>query len=405
MENDNILDNAADQSESTTSFRKRWIVTINNPVFADSTFVGRGCTEVTPLPADISGDNAVVLENHYDLSVLQEPENTDYFEYKYIRHEKDGKAQIIKRPFFKDLDCVEKYFKALREFSNLKYAIYQYEKGENGTPHIQAFVIYKNNKRFKNVKQDFPTGHLIVPNGSNVENRDYCTKKDTRLAPPIEIGEFSEMRSRNDIVLFLEALKLGASNVLLQNMFPVLYTQFGPDKIEKMRQDFLKEEHGQKFRENITVTYIYGNTRLGKTTYVYDKYPIKDICRVHNYERGTFEDYMFQKILVLDEFTGKIDITFMNNLLDKFPVNLPARFANRTACFDEVYIISNLPISELYKEERAATPEVYNAFVKRIQNIIYFTGFCKWHYEKKDGEPVKVGSVTLTPIDDEKLPF
>ena len=217
------------------------------------------------------------------------------------------------------------------------------------------------------------------------------------------------MRSRNDIVQFLELVKLGASNVLLKTTFPVLYTQYGPDKIERFRQDELKEEYGQKFRD-IQVTFIYGNTRLGKTTYIYDKYPIKDICRVNNYERGTFEDYQNQKILVLDEFTGKIDITFMNNLLDKFPVNLPARFTNRTACFDEVYIISNLTLTELYKEERAATPEVYNAFVQRIKNIIRFTALGVWHYELKDGKIVKppkqINLQDLKPLDDTgDLPF
>ena len=87
----------------------------------------------------------------------------------------------------------------MKELGGLKYAVYQYERGENGTYHIQGFIIYKNSKRFINVKQDFPTAHIIVPRGSNIENRDYCTKKETRVAEPVEIGEFSEMRSRNDI--------------------------------------------------------------------------------------------------------------------------------------------------------------------------------------------------------------
>ena len=154
---------------------------------------------------------------------------------------------------------------------------------------------------------------------------------------------------------------------------------------------------------------------MGKTTFVYEKYPIDDICRVNNYERGTFEDYQNQKILILDEFTGKIDITFLNNLLDKFPVNLPARYANRTACFDEVYIVSNLPLDRLYTFEKQSTPEVYNAFIQRIKNIIHFTGFLEWHYELKDGcimhKPVPPKKATLTdlvPLSDEdagELPF
>lgn len=78
---------------------KRWLLTINNPIFADS-----GYTEINPSDTDLE-----VLENHYDLSVLQEDENKGYFDFRYIQFEKDGKHVIIKRPFFKNLDCVEKY--------------------------------------------------------------------------------------------------------------------------------------------------------------------------------------------------------------------------------------------------------------------------------------------------------
>ena len=392
---------AEDNSTPVSTMKKRWILTINNPIFADS-----GYAEISPSDTDLE-----ILENHYDCTVLDEQENKDCFEYRYIKMQfgNDKQEKIVKRPFFKDLNCVERYFRNLQDLGGLKYAVYQYERGENGTYHIQGFIIYKNSKRFKNVKQDFPTAHIIVPKGSNVENRDYCTKKETRVAEPVEIGEFSEMRSRNDITQFFEALKLGADNILLKNMFPVLYSQYGPEKIERFRQDELKAEYGKKFR-NVKVTYIYGAPRTGKTTYIYDTHPINDICRIDNYIKGTFEAYDHQKILVLDEFTGKIDLPFLNNLLDKFPVQLPARFANRTACFEQVYIISNLPLESLYKEEQSTARAVYNAFLARIHDIIKFTALNVWHYEKKDGKPVpppkQLGLSGLIPIDDDSdLPF
>ena len=113
---------------------------------------------------------------------------------------------------------------------------------------------------------------------------------------------------------------------------------------------------------------------------------------------------------MLDEFTGKIDLPFMNNLLDKFPVQLPARFSNRTACFEQVFIISNLPLDRLYKDEQNTAREVYNAFISRIHNIIKFTALGVWHYEKKDGKqvpPPKQAKLSdLVPIEDDgDLPF
>ena len=72
-----------DESETLNNSKqlKRWILTINNPIFTDS-----GYTEISPHDTDIE-----VLENHYDLSVLQEDENKDFFEFRYIQFEKDGK--------------------------------------------------------------------------------------------------------------------------------------------------------------------------------------------------------------------------------------------------------------------------------------------------------------------------
>ena len=383
--NNNITDE--DISEPVSTMKKRWLLTINNPVFADS-----GYTET-----DITNTELEVLDNHYDLSVLYEDENKDYFDFRYIQIDRDGKSQIIKRPFFKDLDSIEKYFKTLREFGNLKYAIYQYERGENGTPHIQAFIIYKNSKRFKNVKQDFPTAHIIVPNGSNIENRDYCTKKDTRIAEPVEIGEFSEMRSRNDIVQFLEMVKLGASNVLLKNMFPVLYTQYGSDKIEKFRQDELREEYGQKFRD-ITTTYIYGTTGKGKTRYVMEKYGYKNVYRVTNYLHP-FDMYHNQKVIIFEEFRSSLKIEQMLNYLDGYPLALPARYGDKTACFDTVYLISNIPLSGQYAIIQTEQPMTYDAFLRRIKYV--------WEYDKHPQPIPRIQSTQteLIPVTDDELPF
>jgi len=366
---------------------KRWVLTINNP-FWDT-------------EKDVEADiGETVLPGYYDTEIIGSEACRDCFVFKRVHAAvKDGEGNysqaVVERPYFKDMDSVRTYIEGLEHF---KYAVYQLEQGENGgdghpgTPHIQAGVIFETGKRFYTMKKYFPTAHIEPAKGTNAEVREYCTKPEGRISGPVEIGRFCEMRSRNDIEEFLELVKSGVSNITIKKLFPVLYAQYGPEKIERFRQDELKEEFGSRYR-TVKVTYIYGKARLGKTTYIYDNYPMKDICRVNEYYKGPFEEYNFQKILVLDEFTGKLDITFLNNLLDKFPVQLPARFANRTACFEQVFIVSNLPLAELYKEQQASMPEVYNAFIQRINDIILFTGFNEWRYEQKDFKRVITGPV------------
>ena len=352
---------------------RRWLITINNPIFADSSLV-----EVDPEKTDL-----ILVNDRYDTSIFDEIEDGSLIEYRCIQTE----DKAVKRPFFADQNAVETYFKNLQEAAGIKYTVYQYERGENGTPHIQGFVIYKNGKRFRNVKQDFPTAHIVPARGTNVECRDYCMKTDTRIAGPVELGEFQEMRARTDLENFHALIEAGASNRELKTLYRSLYSQFGVDKIERFRQDHLKTQFGEQFRD-VQVTYIYGTTRTGKTSFVYDKHPMSEICRVCTYDKGAFDGYTAEKMLLLDEFTGQLSITMMNNLLDRYPFQMPARYTNRTACFENVYIVSNLPLSELYKNTQHQYPEIYNAFVKRIKNIIRFTGLGEWHFEMRDGKRV-----------------
>jgi hypothetical protein len=113
---------------------------------------------------------------------------------------------------------------------------------------------------------------------------------------------------------------------------------------------------------------------------------------------------LYETAIIASRFTGKLEIPFLNNLLDRLPIDLPARFTNRTACFTEVYIISNLALNELYKDEQGKQSEVYNAFTERIHEIIKFTALGKYHYEKP--KPIEPQQMELIPIEnDDDLPF
>ena len=400
----NIIEETTEEKPEVKSGKqlRRWMLTINNPFWDDTQ------TEV-----DITNTTLPVVENAHDLSFMGEEYNQDFIDFKYVeRTSKDGSQEIIKRPYFKNEEALKFYFESVRSNSDLKYAVYQYEQGENGTKHIQAFIIYKNGKRLVNVKQDFPTAHIQKAHSpTNTACRDYCMKKDTRISDPVEIGEFSEMRTRNDIKEFHEMLDLGASNKQLKELFLPLYSSYGADKIERFRQDTLKDKYSTEFR-NVRVTFIYGAERLGKTTYVYDNHNIKDICRVTNYKVGAFENYSSHDVLLLDEFTGEhMQLNFLNNTLDKYPLELPARFTNRTACFTHVYIVSNLPLLELYKNEQMNSRPVYNAFISRIGEIIQFTALGKHKHEKMFTDTretqvvLQTKLIELTPEEEANMPF
>ena len=293
MDNEKLNEAAEPNPEapSRSTQLKRWVLTINNPFWDD-----KKDTEV-----DMTANTLPVLADYYDLESVKNESARGLFVFKHIKisvkdkETKEEKEAVILRPYFRNYESVKSYIENLEHF---KYAVFQLEQGENETPHIQAGIIFEAGKRFYTMKKYFPTAHIESAKGTNAEVRAYCTKEDGRLAEPVEIGKFSEMRSRNDIEDFLELVKMGVSNATIKKLFPVLYTQFGPEKIERFRQDELKEEYGKTTRD-ITVTFIYGPARLGKTSYIYDMYSMEEVCRVNNYAKGTFEGSFACKSLSL----------------------------------------------------------------------------------------------------------
>lgn len=87
------------------------------------------------------------------------------------------------------LQELEEYVKNLEHF---KYAIFQREGGEEKhTPHIQMFLVFTICKRFSTVQSYFPRAHIEVVKGTNAQTRDYCSRQDTRIEGPVEIGTFT----------------------------------------------------------------------------------------------------------------------------------------------------------------------------------------------------------------------
>lgn len=108
------------------------------------------------------------------------------------------------------------------------------------------------------------------------------------------------------------------------------------------------------------VSYLYGASGAGKTRSIYETHDPRSIYRVTNYRaaRGvSFDGYHGQEVLVFEEFSSQIPIEDMLNYLDIYPLALPARYNDKTACYTMVYITSNLPVEKQYRSEQWDRPE------------------------------------------------
>ena len=94
----------------------------------------------------------------------------------------------------------------------------------------------------------------------------------------------------------------------------------------------------------------------------------------------------------------------MLNYLDVYPIELPARYANKFACYNTVYITTNWTLEEQYREVRLEHPETWKAFLRRIHEVrIYNEDGNIDTYSSVDDYMNSRKVFNLTKVDKDKL--
>jgi len=285
------------------------------------------------------------------------------------------------------LDCGlnhEAIIKILMQFSPHYFCMAD-EIAATGTFHTHAFIYSQSPIRFSTLKNRVPIAHLETAYGSAAQNREYIIKggkwaetekSETAIEGSFyEYGNLPSERAEKNPQMFqlVQLVKDGLSNVEIIELMPAM--GFRIREIDALRQNMLSENNISNYRK-LDVTYIFGATGTGKTRGIYEKHNAKDICRITNYRAGQgvlFDGYHGQHVLVFEEFASQIPIGNMLNYLDIYPLSLPARYNDKTACFTTVYITSNLPLRSQYIDIQMQQPEVWKAFMRRIHKIVEYS--------------------------------
>lgn len=255
------------------------------------------------------------------------------------------------------------------------------EVGANGTPHTHIFLCAHSNLRFSTIQRKLPVAHIEKALGTAQQNRDYITKTgkwaDTKKAETTVEGSFYEwgtLPTEQDerspaMTKLLQSIKDGCSTLEIIEETPAF--GFKVKDIDTLRETVNAAKYRSQNRD-LTVYYLYGASGAGKTRGIYREHPATDICRITDYggRNGVrFDAYLGQPVLVFEEFHSQIPIGSMLNYLDIYPLTLPARYSDRAACYTTVYITSNIPLEEQYREIQRYQLETWRAFLRRI-NVV-----------------------------------
>jgi len=251
----------------------------------------------------------------------------------------------------------------------MAYLCYQVEIcPSTGRRHIQAYVRLRHPKTMAATKVLFSAdAHLEVALGSEEQNRVYCSKEASR-APNTTFVEFGvydgtkgKKGKRSDIEAVTAAIKEGQSVTEIALNFPEQFLKFHAG-IQALSCHI--QTKNQVLEREIHTTILWGPTATGKSHRIRHAIPMEDLY-VLSPGRDPWGMYSGQKNLLFEEFNpASWDLMVMNATLDKWPLQLDARYSNKVARWTVVYICSNSDPAYWYSMDARLMEKT--AFIRRI---------------------------------------
>lgn len=271
----------------------------------------------------------------------------------------------------------------LMGIKNIKYWCMCDEIGlKTQTYHTHIFIYRDTAISFEYIKKLFPSAFIKRCNGTALENRAYICKDgakfvengkvETNLPDTFEeYGECPEERQgkRTDLLTLYNLIKEGKSDFEIIEENPSYMQRL--NVVNQVRETIKYDQFKNKVRANMHVEYWQGDSGTGKTSGIYNKHGFENVYRITD-SRNPWDGYAGQDVVVFEEFHSEFELSKMLIWLDIYPLQLPCRYNNKTACYTQVYFTSNKPLKDQYRIFQKDEPEMFNAFIRRIHTVKIF---------------------------------
>lgn len=236
---------------------------------------------------------------------------------------------------------------------------------------------------FTTVTRTFAPGHVEVANGSDADNIAYCSKSESRVFGPFELGvrPLCKPGKRNDIVKARELVQSGAGmrGVALQiNSFQAI----------RSGEVFLKYFERKRTWKPVVV-WNHGSTGSGKTRDAYDRFAVWKSERISEAKTddekelasaedmwvsgGTlqwFEGYDAHRFCLFDDFRAEhCSFAFFLRLLDRYDIRVPVKGSSRQFLAEVIVITCPWTPEDCFRDQ---STENVDQVLRRIDTVTLF---------------------------------
>lgn len=246
-----------------------------------------------------------------------------------------------------------------------KFLVYQVEKGESGTEHIQAFIYYKNPRVWP--KKRYNTAHIEISKSIQASIK-YCKKEETRIRGPYEFGEMPEQGRRKDLEEVARSVMSGEKMENIAKENPEHYVRYHKG-LQALRTITIK--HRTRKPETI---WLWGKAGVGKTKYVIDKHGADNVY----IKDGTmwWDGYNNEEAILVDDFDGKWPFRDFLRFLDRYAYQGQYKGGYTKINSPYIYITCEFEPDEIFTSLNAEkdNTNTIEQVERRLDRIIEITG-------------------------------
>lgn len=188
------------------------------------------------------------------------------------------------------------------------YMVVGEEVGEQGTPHLQGFVILHQVKTLHRMKQLLTRAHLESRRGTVKQAAEYCKKEGDWE----EHGELPQSGAATQKAMWQDVIQLAESNQLdrIKDLYPSVFLRY----LDKLRGLARPQLSILSILEN---EWWVGTTGTGKSRKLWNDYPQHYAKQLNKWWDG----YSDEEIVAIEEWCPKNECTasFLKIWADRYP--------------------------------------------------------------------------------------